>query len=271
MTADPYLLPDGNVQIAFSGGRTSAYMLHEILRVNGPLPERVVVSFQNTGRERPETLDFVREVGERWGVPIVWLEYVGGPPVGFRVVSPETAARNGEPFEDLIRRKQALPNQSQRFCTAELKTLTAKRYCRSIGWRRWTAIVGYRADECHRSLTPDVRYTSVTPLRAAGVTAQDVAAFWRAQPFDLGLPIVNGKTIGGNCRMCFLKSEAEVARQIRDDPGDDWNLRMETRTGHTFSKRYSHASLRQHVERMGPGLFSDEALLCQAGAGECFG
>lgn len=29
--SDPYLLPDGNVQIAFSGGRTSGYMLHRIL------------------------------------------------------------------------------------------------------------------------------------------------------------------------------------------------------------------------------------------------
>jgi len=64
MTA--YTLPAGNVQIAFSGGRTSAYMLHQILETNGPLPDRVVVSFQNTGREMPETLDFVQECSDRW-------------------------------------------------------------------------------------------------------------------------------------------------------------------------------------------------------------
>lgn len=28
----PYLLPEGNVQIAFSGGRTSAYMLRKIMK-----------------------------------------------------------------------------------------------------------------------------------------------------------------------------------------------------------------------------------------------
>lgn len=33
----PYILPDGNVQIAFSGGRTSAYMLHRIMEANGGL------------------------------------------------------------------------------------------------------------------------------------------------------------------------------------------------------------------------------------------
>lgn len=268
----PYLLPEGNVQIAFSGGRTSAYMLHQILEANGGIPEpRVQVTFQNTGREREETLDFVAEVGRRWGVGIVWLEYVGGPPVGFRIVGHQGAARNGEPFEDLIRRKQALPNQYQSFCTAELKVLTAKRYAVSLGWKRWTSVVGLRADEQHRTLRSDVRYTSMTPLRTAGVSKHDVALFWRAQPFDLRLPVVKGKTIGGNCKKCFKKSEAEVAGDIRDYPDDDWCDRMEARTGHTFSKRYSHASLREMVERMGPGLFSDDAYLCQANDGECFG
>ncbi len=32
-----YLLPDGPVQIAFSGGRTSAYLLRQILDANGGL------------------------------------------------------------------------------------------------------------------------------------------------------------------------------------------------------------------------------------------
>ena len=48
-----YTLPAGNVQISFSGGRTSAYMLHQILAVNGDLPERCKVVFSNTGREMP--------------------------------------------------------------------------------------------------------------------------------------------------------------------------------------------------------------------------
>ena len=65
MTRLPFILPDGNVQIAFSGGRTSGYMLHQILEANGGLTDRVEVTFQNTGREMPQTLDFVAEVGRR--------------------------------------------------------------------------------------------------------------------------------------------------------------------------------------------------------------
>lgn len=74
MTASPYLLLDGNVQIAFSGGRTSGYMLHQVLEANGGLRSGAVVSFQNTGRKMPETLDFVTECAARWGVSIAWVE-----------------------------------------------------------------------------------------------------------------------------------------------------------------------------------------------------
>lgn len=151
-----YLLPAGNVQIAFSGGRTSAYMLHELLRTNGPFPERVAVTFQNTGREMPQTLDFVRECGARWGVKIVWLEYRPVAPF-FEIVSHNSASRDGEPFEALIRRRRYLPNQAARFCTIELKVRTAKRYLRSIGWDRWTNCTGIRADEPHRLNKPPPR------------------------------------------------------------------------------------------------------------------
>lgn len=78
MTDNPYLLPvdDWCRVINFSGGRSSAYMLYHILDAHdGKLPNSAVVCFANTGKERPETLDFVKECGERWNVPITWLEY----------------------------------------------------------------------------------------------------------------------------------------------------------------------------------------------------
>ena len=90
-----YTLPAGKVQISFSGGRTSAYMLHQILAVNGDFDhDRVQVVFANTGREMPETLDFVQEVGERFGVRIVWVEdakRVDGVPI-FDIVSHNSAS-----------------------------------------------------------------------------------------------------------------------------------------------------------------------------------
>ena len=68
-------LPDNNIQISFSGGRTSAFMLYKIIQENEGLPDNVKVLFANTGREMPETLDFVRDCQEKWGVDVVWLVY----------------------------------------------------------------------------------------------------------------------------------------------------------------------------------------------------
>ena len=266
---NPYTLPDGNVQIAFSGGRTSAYMLHQIMQANNGLPDRVEVTFQNTGREMPQTLDFVAEVGRRWGAMVTWLEYRPTAPL-FEVVGYQGASRDGEPFDALIRRKQALPNQFKKWCSAELKTKTAKRYLVSKGWRKWISAVGFRSDEAHRVPFMDTRSTAWLPLRAAGVTKREVAAFWRAQPFDLALPLVNGKTVGGNCDGCFLKSEAFLSGLARDMPlRHAWWERHEAARQHQFSDRYSRRELRQFMENQGDWALSTEGALCQADGGEC--
>ena len=114
-------LPDGNVLISFSGGRTSGYMLHQILAENGDLPERCKVVFANTGREMPETLDFVQECSERWNVPIVWVEYRNdNKKHDFTTVNHNSASLNGEPFEAIINHYQRLPDKIRRFCTVSL-------------------------------------------------------------------------------------------------------------------------------------------------------
>ena len=282
--ASPYLLPEGNVQIAFSGGRTSGFMLHQILEANGGLPDRVEVTFQNTGREMPETLDFVAEVGRRWGVMVTWLEYRPVAP-GFEIVGYQGDSRNGEPFEALIRKRRFLPNQQARFCSTELKVRAAKRYLRSLGWDYWTNCVGIRADEPRRlnKPAPRDRWTVWTPLAAAGVSKHDVALFWRRQPFDLRLPNVRGRCWLGNCDGCFLKSEANIAALAREFPeraawwegmealasGMDRANGKEPGSGAWFSKRYTRAGMREMVERQGDWLFSDESYLCQAEDGEC--
>lgn len=284
----PYTLPPGQVQIAFSGGRTSAYMLRKILDANPGMignPD-VQVTFQNTGREMPETLDFVAEVGARWGVPIVWLEYLPHAP-HFQIVSHNSAARNGEPFDALIDKKQYLPNQQTRFCTIELKIRTAKRYLVSMGWKRWVNATGIRADEPNRLNKPQKdRWTAWNPLAVAGVSRHDVAAFWYAQPFDLRLPNVGGNCWLGNCDGCFLKSEAHVAAFARDFPerGAWWEqaeariAALETSKGRPkdhaqFSKRYSRAEMRDFVDRQGDNFeqLIKVGILCQADDGECTG
>lgn len=279
-----FILPDGNVQISFSGGRTSAYMLHKILEANGGIPEgRVEVMFQNTGREMEQTLDFVHEVGQRWGVMITWTEYRPTAPF-FEVVGYQGASRNGEPFDALIDKKQYLPNQQSRFCTQELKIRTAKRYLRSIGWDRWTAAVGIRADEPHRlgKPAPKERWTNWHPLAAAGVSKHMVGDFWKAQPFDLNLPNVRGNCWLGNCDGCFLKSESSQAVLARDFPerhawweaaeariADTEEAKQRPRDNSQFSIRFSKRELREFMEKQGDWALETEGALCQTDDGEC--
>lgn len=241
---DPFFIK-GPAVISFSGGRTSAYMLWRILRAHyGRLPDDVLVLFANTGKEMPQTLNFVRDCGERWGVPITWVEYADHDEVRqrWRVVTYGTASRNGEPFAALIRRKKMLPNVVARFCTADLKIRAMHRMLKAMhGWTEWTETVGLRADEMHRVASIKASNEGlrdvVCPLATAGVTKRDVAAFWARQNFDLTLPNVNGRTPHGNCDLCFLEPIATVRAIMRDIPGAaDWWVEQESLTGARWRK-----------------------------------
>ena len=285
-----YTLPAGNVQISFSGGRTSAYMLHQILAVNGDLPDRVQVIFTNTGREMPETLDFVQECGDRWGVKITWLEYrlnwTGAPhdpragvfdsaAHDFEAVSHNSASRNGEPFEMVMDYFGFTPNRDAAFCSHELKTRTARRFCvEALGWEHWTTALGIRSDEKNRVLKkqPKERYRVWYPLAEGDVTKETVSAFWKCQPFDLRLQNVRGVTPMGNCDGCFKKSEWKRSVLARDHPDRAaWWLEMEKRHGTKFRDVEPWDATIDFVDRQGDWIFENHDTLCQADGGECMG
>ena len=123
------------------------------------LPEDCVVCFANTGKEDEATLKFVHDCEVNWNVPIVWLEYQDAEESKnrWKRVTYETASRNGEPFEAVIRKKAYLPNPVTRFCTIEMKIRTIVNYLFSIGMcenrtqGEYMSWVGIRADEPRRS------------------------------------------------------------------------------------------------------------------------
>ena len=218
---DPFRI-DGPTCISFSGGRTSAYMLWRVLQSNGGLPADAVVCFANTGKENEATLRFVRDCSEQWNVPIVWVEY---RPDGYAVVNFDTASRNGEPFEAIIRKRNYLPNPVARFCTVELKILRIADYMRSLGHDQFEVLVGIRADEPQRVANVRKNPSGGTrgverrmPLADAGITVTDVGAFWDQQTFTLELPTFKGKTLAGNCDLCFLKGASQVQSLIAEKP-----------------------------------------------------
>ena len=219
--SDPFKI-DGPTCISFSGGRTSAYMLWRVLQSNGgTLPAEAHVCFANTGLEEEETLRFVRDCGNAWGVPITWVEYRNDEQ-GYAIVDFESASRSGEPFEAIIKKRNYLPNPVTRFCTVELKIRAMARLLKNLGMGDTMAEcenmswIGIRADEPRRAAKiPD---KARIPLWAAGVSVGDVGAFWDAQPFQLELPSRNGRTTAGNCSLCFLKPAAQIQSLIAEKP-----------------------------------------------------
>ena len=275
---DPFKIT-GPTCISFSGGRTSAYMLWRVLQSNEGLPDDAIVCFANTGKEEEATLEFVRDCAEYWQVPITWLEFRDTED-RFEVVTFETASRNGEPFEALIRKRNYLPNPVTRFCTIDLKIRPIGRYLLSIGMADTKteaenmSMIGMRADEQRRAAK--IADKSRIPLVTAGITKEDVGAFWRAQPFDLGLPNNNGVTMHGNCDLCFLKGGAQILSLIAEKPARAvWWAKMEALalalaskpSGAVFrSDRPSYASMSQFAKKQ-RDMFdkNEEAIACFCG------
>jgi 3'-phosphoadenosine 5'-phosphosulfate sulfotransferase (PAPS reductase)/FAD synthetase len=257
--SNPYLIT-GPALISFSGGRTSAYMLHEIIRAHGgALPADVIPVFCNTGKEREETLRFVHECGLRWGVDVVWLERPPGG--GFQRVGYNSAGRQGEAFAALLSERQMPPNWKMRFCTADLKVRPKVAFAESLGWESWNNAVGLRADEGHRILKffasneKNERERLKVPLAEARVTVQDVMAFWAKQPFDLGL-----RPWEGNCDLCFLKGRGIRKAIIRNDPASAvWWAEQERLTGGFFDRRDRYAALAEEVRQQPNFSFDAEA------------
>jgi len=263
-----YKLTDKNTLISFSGGRTSGYMLYQILKANDGLPITAKVVFANTGREMPETLDFVRDCQVSWGIDISWLEYDRvDNKVAVRLTDWKGASRNGEPFDKYLAGNM-LPNVFRRACTQELKVKTLKRYLVSLGWKQWINTIGIRADE-QRRLKPskDKRWENWYPLADANADKFKVMQFWKSQKFDL--KIIPG---AGNCDGCFLKSEATLSAMFREYPERmAWWSDWETKKGRTFHETRTYKELGSFVDRQGDWIFDDEAYLCQQDDGECTG
>jgi len=278
---DPFKI-DSPTCISFSGGRTSAYMLWRVLQANNGLPDEAVVCFANTGKEDEATLRFVDRCSKEWDVPITWVEYFEADETKdrFRVVNFETASRDGEPFEAIIRRRNYLPNPVSRFCTVEMKVRAIHRYLKSIGWTEWDSMLGIRADEQRRlakigNQDYGKHEEKIAPLGRAGVTKEMVGEFWRNQDFDLELPNINGVTYHGNCDLCFLKGTSQTMSLIQEKPERAvWWAKMEALAlalaskpdGARFRKdRPGYAEMMSYATTQTDFFGNDETIPCFCG------
>lgn len=228
------------LRIAFSGGRTSGYMLWWLFnewddRDNW---EKIVI-FANTGLEAEETLFFVDECSQEWGIPIIWVEAKkkdeNGIPlskkgwsVEHKIVTYETASRNGEPFEEMIS-LLGIPRTQKPFCSSQLKTFAMDSYFKSIGWKNYYTAIGIRFDELKRINIKRKELKLLYPLAELNpVTKYEVHQWWKNQSFDLRV-----HPDEGNCINCWKKDFPRLARNMARNPKSfEWWSEMEKKYGH---------------------------------------
>lgn len=235
--------------VSFSGGRTSAYLLYNLL-LHIPR-ENLIVNFANTGREDPRTLDFVRDVQKDLSIPINWLEFQyhptektrnGKPAPYHRVVSYETASRNGEPLKEYIEHTKYIPNQQHRICTVTTKIEVQNSFCKSLGLTNDNMIryIGIRYDEPKRWSKNVNQFNEfgdaiAYPLVDWGTTKKDVLEFWAKASFDLQL-----NEPFGNCDLCFLKSTKKRIAVLKERPEiAKWWSELEEKVGMNWDREYS--------------------------------
>lgn len=215
--------------VSFSGGRTSAYMT-KLLIDNWSDRYEFIVTFANTGLEHPKTLEFIDNCDKMFGFNTVWLEAVvqhdkRSAPT-HKIVTFQTAARNGEPFEEVIK-KYGIPNSAFPGCTRDLKLAPIKSYLKSLGIdeHKIRTAIGIRTDETRR-VNPKVAQARTLEYPLIDVwpsDKQDVLDWWEEQLFDLGID-----EFEGNCLGCWKKSLKKHFMQIQRDPSVyDFHRRME--------------------------------------------
>ena len=182
--------------------------------------DEVVVCFMNTGCEHEATLEFVDRCDRHFGWGVVWLEAVihHGERKGstHRVVTFETASRDGEPFEEYVR-KYGLPNPVSKGCSNRLKEDVLKSYLREIEWGafgQYVNAVGIRADEADRMSAAHMAKNVIYPMITWGMTKRAVGTAMRDWPFDLGIP---GDHYG-NCTWCWKKSLRKHLTLMKESP-----------------------------------------------------
>jgi 3'-phosphoadenosine 5'-phosphosulfate sulfotransferase (PAPS reductase)/FAD synthetase len=194
--------------LGISGGKDSAALA---LYMRGRVPE-MEYFFCDTGRELPETYEYLQRLETVLGKPIArlgadrdfdhWLEVFGG----------------------------ALPSPQMRWCTKNLKIKPLERW---IGEARTYTYIGIRADEDRTgyiSKRPNI--TPVFPFRDDGLVKADILRI--LDEAGVGLPDYYRWRTRSGCFFCFFQRKIEWVRLADEHPDlFEQAVEYEDRVAHT--------------------------------------
>jgi hypothetical protein len=183
----------------------------------------------------------------------------------------------GETFEQVIRRKKALPNMMWRFCTTEMKMKPIFDYCQSEIGQMVSMRVGIRWDEQERVKSQNTHFKTIVGKSKNGARNKWADVHWREMEYPLVInKIIHPKITewaantnlqfpaDSNCVGCFWKPLQQLRKNWDDEPQKmRWFSEMEELMKRKFKKEASYQEVK------GIGLQSDfffgTGSGCQAG------
>jgi len=215
-----------NIIISVSGGRSSAFMAKHICTSEKYNDYNKVYVFANTGMERIETIEFLRNMERYWGIEILCVEGVYSNEMGVgvkhQVKSLDTLSMNAEPMEGAIRHKtkgifHGLPNMKAPYCSSMTKELPIKSFSDDIfGKGNYYMAIGFRAEDMPKRISwaeIEIERYQLYPLLTDfeyPIGQPELNKLWDREPFKLG--IHNNL---GNCELCWKKSDRKIVEDIR--------------------------------------------------------
>lgn len=242
----PILNMNKNILVAISGGRSSAMMSYIIHHADKYKDYNVVYCFANTGMERPETIEFLKNVEKHWHLDIVKIEGVYseqmGVGVNYKIVDWDKLDMSAKPFEGAIKHMNkgiydGLPNSGAPYCSERLKTIPSKKFADAIfGVNNYQIALGYRAEDMPKRISwAEIKADKkrIFPLLTdfdKPITQSDLNRFFDSQPFKLG---IHSKL--GNCELCWKKSHKNLVEAIKYGTRFiDWVTEMESKYNNTM-------------------------------------
>lgn len=231
--------------VTISGGRSSA-MAARIIQTEGKYKDyNKLYVFANTGQERPETIEFLKNIVKYWGIDLNIVEGVYsselGVGVGYKLVDFETISMNSEPFDGAIMHKNkgvfdGVPNQEAPYCSETMKTIPCKKFADDIfGVNNYIKSIGFRKEDMPKRITwSEIREDKIRifPLLTdfdIPIGNLELNKWWNKQPFKLG---IHGDL--GNCELCWKKSDKTLIKNIQFGTRSiEWWRKVEKQYGNT--------------------------------------
>ncbi|AQX86113.1 phosphoadenosine phosphosulfate reductase [Elizabethkingia bruuniana] len=234
-----------------SGGRSSAMMARHIQTSEKYKDYQKLYVFCNTGLERSETIQFLKDQIKYWNLPLYMIEGVyslkSGVGVKSKLVDFNTMDMEGKVFSDAISHLNknewcGVPNEAIPYCSDYMKKRVSHHFAKEVfQTTNFISAIGFRREDMPKRITwKEVKMSKkkIFPLLTDFGNAVDqfeLNRYFQKQPFKLKI-----HSRLGNCAYCQKKSDRNLIEAIQFDLRKqnfqyiDWYRKEEQKYGNRF-------------------------------------